>query len=469
MPGGTLIVLTLLAAFAVAGATLATRLPDLTRTIEQAHPSLKRGQPRPEAERRRRGPARPSPGQRRPAAGPDTSKRALEPRPPRATGDELGLPPVLLVVVAELALGGLALVGVAGALACKRLRNRRRRPYERYEIHLSNHDEAKPQDLEDMVEGIANVLRALPVERARDGQPFCAFELHYGYDVDGQKVWTPCLLCPPGHVAALGGAISAAYPDVRVGYRFEPKHNPITGRVAVPGAVMRFRKDRPFVYPLASDSASGRKDASPLIEAIAQMQCAVDRPSTVRLQVTPAPAFMERFARHLLRREENKLVGLTRWGVRGGVRGGLGSEQNRAEMRSAQEVTNRSILYLEAQVAADEPESCKRVAAALQARRGENRLQRRTLVVRAGLYRRRFPNACPPLLPSPRSFVSAAELSFLLELPSARVKNVPVRRTTAPHIPGPPEGLRTDDEELAIPEVSKAAERNGQATGDAHE
>ena len=45
-------------------------------------------------------------------------------------------------------------------------------------------------------------------------------------------------------------------------------------------------------------------------------------------------------------------------------------------------------------------------------------------------------------LPSFRSLVSAAEVAHLLELPSARMKGVPVRRVTIPRIPAPPEIVR---------------------------
>ena len=71
----------------------------------------------------------------------------------------------------------------------------------------------------------------------------------------------------------------------------------------------------------------------------------------------------------------------------------------------------------------------------MQARRGENRLHRRWMHVRQNLYRRRFPHALGPLLPSPRSLVSAAEAAHLLALPSARMKGVPVRRLALPRIP----------------------------------
>jgi hypothetical protein len=63
------------------------------------------------------------------------------------------------------------------------------------------------------------------------------------------------------------------------------------------------------------------------------------------------------------------------------------------------------------------------------------------MVCRQGLYRRRFPKALGPLLPSTRSLVSAAEVAHLLALPTARMKGVPVRRVTLPRIPVPPQAM----------------------------
>jgi hypothetical protein len=79
------------------------------------------------------------------------------------------------------------------------------------------------------------------------------------------------------------------------------------------------------------------------------------------------------------------------------------------------------------------------------ARRGENRLHRRYMTIRQGMYRRRFPTAYPPWLPplSRRNVVSGGEIAYLFELPTARMKGVPVRRLTRPRIPAPPEMART--------------------------
>src|SRR5512144_2278356 len=79
-----------------------------------------------------------------------------------------------------------------------------------------------------------------------------------------------------------------------------------------------------------------------------------------------------------------------RWGL---PEGGLWSTLNRAEMGNAQRTQNRSLFWLEVVVAADSAPACKTLAAAVQARRGENRLHRRWMHVRQNLYRRRFPHA----------------------------------------------------------------------------
>ena len=122
-------------------------------------------------------------------------------------------------------------------------------------------------------------------------------------------------------------------------------------------------------------------------------------------------------------------------------------------------------------VAADSPDACKTIAAAVQSRRGENRLHRRWMTVRQGLYRRRFPRALGPLVPSPRSLVSAGEVAHLLALPSARMKGVPVRRLALPRIPVPPEALRANDVDPAVadahrrPHASPATAKPAAETG----
>ena len=319
------------------------------------------------------------------------------------------------------------------------------------------HDQAKPQDLEDMVEAIANIIRAFPTERARNGQPYVALELICGEGQQGTE-WSINVRCQPSAAQALDAAISAAYPDVRLGRRHAETPVPRAGGLRVPESVMRFRKERSFVYPLL---AAGEELASPPLEQIARAQVALGAPSIVRFQLTPTPSFFEEYARRLYKRHENKLVRQERWGL---PEGGLWSTLNRAEMSNAQRTQNRSLFWLEAIVAADTIQSCKTVAAAVQSRRGENRLHRRWMIVRQNLYRRRFPHALGPLLPSTRNLVSAAEIAHLLALPTARMKGVPVRRHTLPRIPLPPEVIRARRPLAASTDASHAAHQHRHPT-----
>jgi hypothetical protein len=433
-PRIVLIVL-LLSGGVAASLLLAPRAIDSLRRPGRAHATARQHHARaPEKKpgtRRRRT----HPHDRSPRPGTD----AGHPTAPQSSGRDVG--PLhmndlrlALVVAAEVALGVLAVGAVLVALVIRRIRRRSRRDYALYELHLSTHDEAKPQDLEDMVESIANVIHAFPGDRARNGQPFVALELICGAGHGGTE-WSINVRCEPSSARALDAAISAAYPDVRLGRRHAEAPVPRSGRLRVPGYVMRFRKERSFVYPLvAPDEAL----ASPPLEQIARAQVSLQAPSVVRFQLTPTPSFFEELARKLYKRHENRLVRQERWGL---PEGGLWSTLNRAEMGNAQRTQNRSLFWLEVVVAADSAQACKTLAAAVQARRGENRLHRRWMHVRQNLYRRRFPDALGPLLPSFRSLVSAAEAAHLLALPSARMKGVPVRRLTLPRIPAPPEAM----------------------------
>ena len=140
------------------------------------------------------------------------------------------------------------------------------------------------------------------------------------------------------------------------------------------------------MYSLIAD---GEELASPPLEQIARAQIAAGAPSIVRFQLTPTPSFFEELARRLYRRHENKLVRQERWGL---PEGGLWSTFNRAEMRDAERTQNRSLFWLEAVIAADSREVCKTVAAAVQSRRGENRLHRRWMIDP--------PTALPPPVPA---------------------------------------------------------------------
>ncbi len=451
MTGGRILLLALLASGAMAFSAISAA--DLGQTLSVPGTVRPQTTPAGEAGQASRGAHRPSRRGASERAAHERARRAQGVRrsPVEATPRLLGVP-LPLLIAGEIVLGALSLTALACVMTAKRVRRRRRREYALYDLHLSPHDEAKPQDLEDMMEAIANIVRAFPAERARSGQPFLAFELLHGAGPSGAMEWSLGVRCEPRVAVALDAAISAAYPDVRLGHRLGETPQARDGNFRVPPHLLRFTKQRSFVYPLV---ASGDELSSPPLEAIAHAQAAAGVRSVIRFQLTPAPVLLEGVARAVYRRHENRLARQERWGL---PEGGLTSTLNRAEMANAERGQNRSLFWLEAVVAADTAETCKQLGAAIQARRGENRLRRRWMIVRENLYRRRFATATPPLLPSPRSLVSAAEVAHLLALPSARMKGVPVRRNAIPRIPMPPEILRASaDSPVAAPPNAKVS------------
>src|SRR5438270_8991951 len=136
---------------------------------------------------------------------------------------------------------GLLALGVATAATVdRRLRNRLTRRYERYEIRLSMHDDAKPGDLEDMVEALGGAVRKRYNDRVSQGQPFVALELWHRPSAVGLQ-WTPCLVCEAEMARTLEAIIAGAYPDVRIGREFDDEPRAIPFVLDEPGYVMRFR------------------------------------------------------------------------------------------------------------------------------------------------------------------------------------------------------------------------------------
>jgi hypothetical protein len=364
------------------------------------------------------------------------------PHEPAAHHGWLTLGHLLLIIATSFTLSIISFAGWLSYIVRRRLANRLTREYGLYEIKLSMHDEAREQDLVDMVESLLHTVREFPEQRGRDGQPFIALEAHFGPGCTGELEWVLCVRCERALVASIDGIVSAAYPDVRLGYELLGPPQEIGGVLKEPGHVLRFRKSRSVVYPIVSEVQPGA--ARPL-EAIAQAQAVLGVPSTVRFQMTPCALPVERYARERLRAHEDRLaIG------DGGILGSL----NRTELTAAAASQDHAWCWLEVQVACESREQANRIAAAVLARRGENRLQRRWMIVREDLYRRRFPTAYPPLLPSPtlRTLTSSYEIAHLIALPGARLKNVPVRRLALPRIPAPPElGMAASDPRPELP------------------
>ncbi len=363
-------------------------------------------------------------------------------KPGRSHHGSLPLTVFLWLVVASAAAGAALLARWTVKVVRERLENRITREYGLYELHLTLHDDAREQEQVEMIESLLHAVREFPEQRAQSGQPFVAFEAHYAPGPTGEFEWVLCVRCERALAASIDAIISAAYPDVRLGYAFSGPPQEIDGRLREPGHVLRFRKSRSFVYPIISRVQPG---AARPWEAIAQAQAAVGVPSTVRVQSDAVRADDRALRPRAYRAHEAHLLA--------GDGGRLGSLST-AEMSSAVSSQDHAWCWLEVQVACDSRETANRIAAAVLARRGENRLQRRWMIARENLYRRRFPTAYPPLWPSPslRTLASSSEIAQLLTLPGARLKSVPVRRLPLPRVPAPPElGMTPRDPEPALP------------------
>jgi hypothetical protein len=351
---------------------------------------------------------------------------------------------ILLDVGIALAVVAALLAAAVALIAARRLHARSRRDYGRFPLRLSMHDEAKPEDLVDMSEAIVDALRPRLGQRFASGQPHCALELLY----DGSE-WMLCLVCERARAATLEGILTQAYPDVWLGREFEGQRLPVAFPLGVPGHVLRFRKRREWMLPLSRDeerSADRRRRPSSAIEGIARAQVAAGSASVVRLQLVPmAEGFERRIAQRLSRWQRRMLDrSAPRTGPSHQPQRGSLTQSEQQQVASAVEVQDRSLLFLEVQVGAADWAAANAIASSVMAKRGENHLHRRYLRVRQRLYRQRFPDAVPPWLPplSGRTIASSAEVAFLLELPSARMKSVPVRRITRPRIPRPPDAYK---------------------------
>ena len=285
-----------------------------------------------------------------------------------------------------------------------------------------------------MMEAIANLVRAFPAERARHGQPFVALRAAPRPGPSGALEWSLGVRCEPRSAVALDAAISAAYPDVRLGRRHgEPPATRAPASSRVPGHVHALPQGS--AASSTRSLAAGDELASPPLEAIAHAQVAARRAVGRPLPAHPRAGRASRRSRAAVyRRHENRLVAPGALGTARGRPAPRRSTAPRWPTPSAPRTAACSGSRLvdrrrrRARPASSSPPPSRPAAA-------------RTACTAAGcssatnLYRRRFAAATPPLLPSPRALVSAAEAAHLLALPTARMKGVPVRRARRPAHP----------------------------------
>jgi hypothetical protein len=372
----------------------------------------------------------------------------------QALGDDVGalwrdIARPLIALGVAFALAGLL------ALACSvaRIRNRRRRPMARYQLVLSQADEASFEEVAAACEQLVQSLREALIKRVTTGQPWLAVESWFVPPARAGETGTAALvlLCEPRTTEAALAALRRAYPDlsVRSGEAGEPLQ---LGQPAfTPGHVLRVRKARPWPLPIGRREGSNARST---IAGVVRQQQQARRLSCVRWCVMPTSE----------RLDSRAVERLARLGPRDHHDAALAGD-----VQHALDSAGGAMSFLELQAAVERQEvrgrwgrargesfaelqnACRRLLSPALSQRGANHLSERLMVSRQRLYRRRWARAAPPLLPDPSgsTLVSPRELALLMELPSLGSEHaLPLQRNTVPHLPIPSEVPRARMVEL---------------------
>lgn len=317
----------------------------------------------------------------------------------------------------------LLIVAAAGALvvSARRIRERRcrSRSVARWELRLGRDDLTNPYHVQEAFEGIAGAIGARWYERLWRGPEHFALEVHRLPD-DSVRF---TLATSEEILAAISGPLEDLYPDVEL--------LAIDGAPSWASTVVRLKKKTSFVTSIQTTRNYEHSFAESLVALLAKATGAV----TVQLVLTPAPGFVHRRARKLLKRRER---GLQHADHRDPGELGIDSVVEAKELKGALELQHRTLFYVDLRVAGDDTRSVRQVGGLFSQLRSENELIRRDMRVRRRLYASRTIAAMPNPLPGlGRSILSTSELATLWHLPRGRVKHgglirSSVRRASAP-------------------------------------
>jgi hypothetical protein len=379
---------------------------------------------------------------------------------PAGTG--VGWWPLLVAVLAW----PVMLLGSVASRSCSRWR----RVYWRYRILPNGHDHPSAEQVVRAIGTMAATVSEPASSRVWRGQP--VFGLQMDYDPDDGGGLTPWLICEQRHAHALDGALQQAYRNVRVELG-SGAPLPAAGAWR-PGSVVRLRKSRDPIYPLyGSPQAAG---LGPPLNSVGVMLHSLGKPlaerpgsrGSVRIMILPADrtaAYLrERHRRVEKRSRLSAQLERGQWAVQSSV--------DAQQARQSAQMAEHAMFHVEVQVAGDDFAACKALAGALLDYPGLNTLKRRQMELRTRLYRRRWPSFAPPLvMRGSRKLMSAAELAYLVRLPSAAL-SVPFERAREPRLPANG-GVRSAELGATLPEHATddpAADRQQpRATGSGEE
>lgn len=343
---------------------------------------------------------------------------------------------------------GLLFALMAGIVLCTtRWKARRSRQVRRYLLELYRNDTATPEQVRAFFQSVGGMFTQRWYTRLVNGQPWFGLE-GYCFDQageDGETVRTcEMTIIAPKHLwASLDGAIAAAYPDVRVGYAFNPREeNAEAGldpeKVFLPASwsqhVLRLKKKRNVTQAIAVPVESYQE---PVVDQLFSTAMGMlGTPVGIQFSITPMFGLFERIARWMYRqreREEERRAQLldSDPGLRSGV--------VQQEFRGGLDVQHQMLFHVDVRVFSTALPAAQTIAGLLAGgTSGENRLMIRQPLPLLWLYRRRLPDARPKLAVSwLRCVYSSSEMAGLWQLPTPRQKNLRVRRSNLPRAPAP--------------------------------
>ena len=375
-------------------------------------------------------------------------------------GREIALPATVLGVCLAV------LVLLVSASVARRVRSRALRPMARYQLVLSQADEAILEEVAAAYEALVQSVRQSFTRRVFSGQPWIALESWFLPASGSGETGTGALmlLCPPDLRGSALAALRRAYPDLTL--RPDPSRQ--DGQALEfaqpdfrPAHVLRVRKARSWALPLGGSLRHHGSNGRSTLAGIVRQQQQVGRVSCVRWCLMPAADQLDSRAAEKLER----LAGRDRNAARAD------------DVRNALQTAGGAMSYLELQAAIGprEPDlqpsrrgesfselqnECRRLISPALSQRGANHLTERLMVARQRLYRCRWARGEPPLLPDPSgaTLASPRELAALMELPSLGSEHaLPLQRNTVPHLPIPTEVPRARVVELPLPAGDQAA------------
>ncbi|MDP9345035.1 MAG: hypothetical protein M3P44_04835, partial [Actinomycetota bacterium] len=251
---------------------------------------------------------------------------------------------------------------VAAVLCTPRARGRHRRAHVRLRFAPYRTDQATAEHVVAMLEGLHRRVSTRWPRRLWAGQPAVALEVHWLVRDGAPSEAVLAVCCAPSLRAGIESAVRTAYPSACL----EPYDAP----GLVTGAMVRLRKRRSFIHPLA---LPGTDDEVPRgVERLLTAMSASREACVVQLALTPAPSVVEGYGRWLLGQHERRLSDRRSRGDDRPPRDR--SEAEHRSLQAALAVQRRPLFAADIRVAAQTRAGCEAVADALRAEGGENEL-----------------------------------------------------------------------------------------------